>query len=143
MVRADGCALLLFSIMDRNLYPKRWGLGPVASAKKGLVASGKLDKYGKPNAQTPKSWTESYIDYKPAAADSEAAQAPATPVAAPSAAPAVVTPAVEEEDDEEEDEKTEKKRKHRDETAEEKAERKRLKKEKKAAKEAKAAAKSA
>ena len=143
MARADGYSFLFFSIMDRNLYPKRWGLGPTASAKKGLVASGKLDKYGKTNAQTPKSWTESYIDYKPALADAEVAQAPATPVAAPSAAPAVVTPAAEEDDGDDEDEKTDKKRKHRDETAEEKAERKRLKKEKKAAKEAKAAAKSA
>jgi H/ACA ribonucleoprotein complex subunit 4 len=30
-------------IMQRDLYPRRWGLGPVASIKKGLTKSGKLD----------------------------------------------------------------------------------------------------
>ena len=35
-------------IMERDTYPRRWGLGPVASKKKGLIASGVLDKKGKP-----------------------------------------------------------------------------------------------
>ena len=35
-------------IMERDTYPRRWGLGPVASKKKGLIAEGKLDKKGKP-----------------------------------------------------------------------------------------------
>ncbi len=35
-------------IMERDTYPRRWGLGPVASKKKGLIASGALDKKGKP-----------------------------------------------------------------------------------------------
>lgn len=30
-------------IMERDLYPKRWGLGPVAQEKKKLKADGKLD----------------------------------------------------------------------------------------------------
>ena len=30
-------------IMERDTYPKRWGLGPVAGAKKQLKAEGKLD----------------------------------------------------------------------------------------------------
>ena len=36
-------------IMERDLYPRRWGLGPVAVEKKKLKSSGKLDKFGLPN----------------------------------------------------------------------------------------------
>ena len=35
-------------IMERDTYPRKWGLGPVASKKKGLIAEGKLDKKGRP-----------------------------------------------------------------------------------------------
>jgi H/ACA ribonucleoprotein complex subunit 4 len=48
-------------IMDRGTYPRKWGLGPRASQKKSLISSGKLDQHGKPNAQTPASWTKYYI----------------------------------------------------------------------------------
>jgi len=40
-------------IMDRDTYPRRWGLGPRAKRKKQLITEGKLDKYGKPNENTP------------------------------------------------------------------------------------------
>ena len=40
-------------IMERDTYPRKWGLGPVASRKKALVKEGKLDKHGRPNEQTP------------------------------------------------------------------------------------------
>jgi H/ACA ribonucleoprotein complex subunit 4 len=40
-------------IMDRETYPRRWGLGPRASRKKVLISNGKLDKHGKPNTSTP------------------------------------------------------------------------------------------
>ncbi|KAK8538896.1 hypothetical protein V6N13_009248 [Hibiscus sabdariffa] len=43
-------------VMDRDTYPRKWGLGPTASMKKKLVAEGKLDKHGKPNDSTPKEW---------------------------------------------------------------------------------------
>jgi len=43
-------------IMDRDTYPRRWGLGPKATQKKALIAEGKLDKHGKPNALTPPEW---------------------------------------------------------------------------------------
>jgi H/ACA ribonucleoprotein complex subunit 4 len=36
--------------MERDTYPRRWGLGPVAGKKKALIASGKLDKKGKPTS---------------------------------------------------------------------------------------------
>merc|ERR1711991_28336 len=47
-------------IMDRDLYQRQWGKGPTAVAKKALVASGQLDKYGRPNEQTPSSWLGGY-----------------------------------------------------------------------------------
>lgn len=50
-------------IMERDLYPRKWGLGQRASQKKIMVAKGLLDKYGKPNENTPKEWLNSYIDY--------------------------------------------------------------------------------
>jgi H/ACA ribonucleoprotein complex subunit 4 len=43
-------------IMDRETYPKKWGLGPYALKKKKLVAEGKLDKHGNVNDQTPEDY---------------------------------------------------------------------------------------
>lgn len=45
-------------VMERDTYPRRWGLGPVAAKKKGLIKEGKLDKHGKPNEKTPKDYLE-------------------------------------------------------------------------------------
>eukprot|EP00526_Cylindrotheca_closterium_P011772 CAMPEP_0113622078 /NCGR_PEP_ID=MMETSP0017_2-20120614/11301_1 /TAXON_ID=2856 /ORGANISM="Cylindrotheca closterium" /LENGTH=484 /DNA_ID=CAMNT_0000531875 /DNA_START=41 /DNA_END=1495 /DNA_ORIENTATION=+ /assembly_acc=CAM_ASM_000147 len=50
-------------IMERDVYPRRWGLGPMAQRKKSLIKDGKLDKHGKPNEKTPKDFLESYKDY--------------------------------------------------------------------------------
>ena len=47
-------------IMERDTYPRRWGLGPMAQRKKGLIKDGKLDKHGKPNDKTPKDFLEGY-----------------------------------------------------------------------------------
>merc|ERR1712098_348608 len=41
-------------VMERDLYPKKWGLGPKACVKKEMIKQGLLDKYGKPNENTPK-----------------------------------------------------------------------------------------
>merc|ERR1719506_3265319 len=51
-------------IMERDTYPRRWGLGPKAQEKKKLIAEGKLDKHGKVNENTPSSWTKGYVDHK-------------------------------------------------------------------------------
>ena len=51
-------------IMERDTYPRKWGLGPKASQKKILIQQGKLDKFGKPNENTPSEWLNSYVDYK-------------------------------------------------------------------------------
>ncbi|EGD82856.1 centromere/microtubule-binding protein cbf5 [Salpingoeca rosetta] len=55
-------------IMERDTYPRQWGLGPRAAAKKKLIQAGKLDKYGRPNDKTPKDWLNGYVDYAAAAA---------------------------------------------------------------------------
>ncbi|KAJ6010501.1 hypothetical protein N7451_001913 [Penicillium sp. IBT 35674x] len=115
-------------IMERDLYPRRWGLGPIALEKKKLKSAGKLDKYGRTNEATPASWKKEYKDYDAVEDVTEESSAPA---AAP--APAEEPVKADAEADEDKDEK--KKRKHDGETAEEKAERKKKKKEKKEKKE--------
>ncbi|EFC43190.1 predicted protein [Naegleria gruberi] len=49
-------------IMDRNTYPRRWGMGPVSKLKKELIEQGKLDKYGQPTESTPEVWLNNYRD---------------------------------------------------------------------------------
>lgn len=126
-------------IMERDLYPRRWGLGPTAAEKKKLKADGKLDKYGRPNEATPAKWTDSYTDYNAPVSGPEAAAKPteATPAELPRAvAPAAVvvdTP----KSTKDKDADGKKRKKHDGETPEEKAERKRRKAEKKAKKAAK------
>lgn len=48
-------------VMDRDTYPRKWGLGPRASMKKKLIADGKLDKRGKPNESTPAEWLRNVV----------------------------------------------------------------------------------
>jgi H/ACA ribonucleoprotein complex subunit 4 len=50
-------------IMERDTYPRRWGLGPKAVEKKKLITSGQLDKYGRANDKTPGDWKASNPDY--------------------------------------------------------------------------------
>merc|ERR1711874_743983 len=50
-------------IMERDTYPRKWGLGPKATVKKDMIKKGLLDKYGKPNENTPSNWKNSYVDY--------------------------------------------------------------------------------
>ncbi|KAI5479596.1 centromere microtubule binding protein cbf5 [Pseudohyphozyma bogoriensis] len=50
-------------IMDRDTYPRKWGLGPKAQEKKKMVKDGKLDKHGRANDATPASWKSEYVDY--------------------------------------------------------------------------------
>ncbi|XP_072765034.1 H/ACA ribonucleoprotein complex subunit 4 [Anoplolepis gracilipes] len=59
-------------IMERDAYPRKWGLGPKASQKKRMVLEGTLDKYGKPNENTPASWLQNYTDYSAPTATSTA-----------------------------------------------------------------------
>lgn len=50
-------------IMERDTYPRKWGLGPKASQKKMMIQKGLLDKHGKPNGSTPQDWKNQYVDY--------------------------------------------------------------------------------
>lgn len=69
------CAKLKRVIMERDTYPRKWGMGPKASKKKELIAAGQLDKYGKPNENTPKEWLTGYVDYSKNAAGASTPQA--------------------------------------------------------------------
>ncbi|XP_034721792.1 H/ACA ribonucleoprotein complex subunit DKC1-like [Etheostoma cragini] len=51
-------------IMERDTYPRKWGLGPKASQKKMMIQKGLLDKHGKPNGSTPSDWKKDYVDYR-------------------------------------------------------------------------------
>ncbi|WFD31259.1 centromere/microtubule-binding protein cbf5 [Malassezia sp. CBS 17886] len=137
-------------IMERDTYPRRWGLGPRALEKKKLVKEGKLDKYGHDIAGvTPESWAKGYVDYSKSEEDGmESAHASAPSAAASASASAAVSSAGDEDEDEEtgksKSKDTKKKRKADAEEAasddEADEERKRRKKEKKEAKKAKEAA---
>ncbi|EFW22801.1 centromere/microtubule-binding protein cbf5 [Coccidioides posadasii str. Silveira] len=122
-------------IMERDLYPRRWGMGPVALEKKKMKADGKLDKFGRPNASTPAKWQAEYKDYSAsagAAAPQPATEAtPATPAQAPAASPEGASSPAPEADKED----AKKRKRHDGETPEEREERKRRKKEKKEEKE--------
>jgi H/ACA ribonucleoprotein complex subunit 4 len=79
-------------VMERDTYPRRWGLGPVAARKKQMIQRGELDKRGRPNDKTPGEWLKQYTAVGggagagAGASAGASAAAPATP--APAAAPA-------------------------------------------------------
>ncbi|KAK4053741.1 centromere/microtubule-binding protein cbf5 [Microbotryomycetes sp. JL201] len=134
-------------IMDRDAYPRKWGLGPVAQKKKAMVKAGKLDKHGRANEQTPASWKSEYVDLQAAGADGAAVNGSTTiptqpqptviePAPEASASAVAVEKTVEEAANAGEKDKSSKKRKA-DETEEE---RKARKAEKKARRESAAAA---
>ncbi|PFH54599.1 hypothetical protein AMATHDRAFT_134952 [Amanita thiersii Skay4041] len=51
-------------IMERDTYPRRWGLGPVALQKKKMIKDNKLGKHGeKIEGVTPADWSRDYVDY--------------------------------------------------------------------------------
>lgn len=137
-------------IMERDTYPRRWGLGPVALQKKKLIKDGKLGKHGeKIDGVTPAEWSKDYKDY-----NRDPQQQPLAQISEPLSAPAIPVPEESKEEEKKskkDKDKKEKKRKHKDDedvemkdTQEktedtEKAEKKKKKKEKKA-KEAEVAA---
>lgn len=120
-------------IMERDLYPRRWGLGPVALEKKKMKADGKLDKYGRPNEATPAKWNTEYKDFNAPLEGTTAA--PVAQITATEEVAAVVASSAVDADvsmiSNDADEGSKKRKRHEGETAEEKAERKRKKKEKK------------
>ena len=73
-------------IMERDTYPRKWGLGPMALKKKSMKQQGLLDKYGRANDKTPKGWSSEHPtvgnDASVAAAAAAATSTPAKPAAA-------------------------------------------------------------
>ena len=43
-------------ILERDVYERKWKLGPFAKKKEGLKAAGKLDKFGRVTDSTPEAW---------------------------------------------------------------------------------------
>uniref|UniRef100_A0AAQ4PFP5 H/ACA ribonucleoprotein complex subunit DKC1 n=1 Tax=Gasterosteus aculeatus aculeatus TaxID=481459 RepID=A0AAQ4PFP5_GASAC len=64
-------------IMERDTYPRKWGLGPKASQKKMMIQKGLLDKHGKPNGSTPNDWKSHYVDYSVSKVTAESCDTPA------------------------------------------------------------------
>merc|ERR1740138_1993621 len=64
-------------VMERDTYPRRWGLGPMAQKKKSMIAKGELDKHGRPNEKTPSSFRNQYKEVKKGAAAGAGASAAA------------------------------------------------------------------
>lgn len=73
-------------IMERDTYPRKWGLGPKASQKKQLIKQGLLDKHGRPTDGTPAAWTRDYVDYSDSGKKAMAAEASPGPGVAADAA---------------------------------------------------------
>lgn len=86
-------------IMERDTYPRRWGLGPMAQKKKGLIKDGKLDKHGRVTEQTPTDWRAEYVDFSGHSAGPPAVKEP--------------PPAAMEEDEEEEKKKRKREKKEK------------------------------
>ncbi|KAL4064947.1 pseudouridine synthase [Scleroderma yunnanense] len=84
-------------IMERDTYPRRWGLGPMALQKKKMVKEGKLGKHGeKIEGVTPAEWSKDYVDY-----NRDQPTAPTAP-AVPAVTSAISTPVLETKKDEKE-----------------------------------------
>jgi H/ACA ribonucleoprotein complex subunit 4 len=43
-------------ILERDVYDKKWKLGPFAKKKEDLKKQGKLDKFGRVTDSTPEAW---------------------------------------------------------------------------------------
>ena len=93
-------------VMERDTYPRRWGLGPVAQKKKGLVKEGKLGKYGQITDNTP-------ADVAKLLSNTSGTTPPAVVEVAPTSVPATPTT-------EEKKEKKKKKKSSSDENGEKK-----------------------
>ncbi|KAK9485094.1 pseudouridine synthase [Lipomyces starkeyi] len=124
-------------IMERDTYPRRWGLGPVAIEKKKLKTEGKLDKYGRTTDATPVAWKNAYVDLSVNGHAVKAENEAAEHIKMEEAKPEPVTEKIKEEktgEDEEEakkadgeespEKKKKKKRKADDETGEKKKKKK-------------------
>ena len=77
-------------IMDRDIYEKKWKLGPFSKKKADLKEQGKLDKYGRMTDSTPEAWKLLFGDDAKATTVKEVAKT--LKVAAPAEEEAEVKP---------------------------------------------------
>ncbi|KAH7825247.1 pseudouridylate synthase [Monocercomonoides exilis] len=49
-------------VMERDTYPRKWGLGPKAQEKKKMIKEGQLDKHGRVTEATPAEWKKEFVD---------------------------------------------------------------------------------
>merc|ERR1711907_770139 len=64
-------------IMERDTYPRKWGLGPMAQQKKKLISEGKLTKHGKLTEDTPADYAKLHSDQGSQKAEDEGEDADA------------------------------------------------------------------
>ena len=69
-------------IMDRDIYEKKWKLGPFSKKKADLKEQGKLDKYGRMTDSTPEAWKLLFGDDAKATTVKEVAKALKVPTPA-------------------------------------------------------------
>eukprot|EP00850_Spirogloea_muscicola_P009961 SM000057S18391 [mRNA] locus=s57:288290:290459:- [translate_table: standard] len=82
-------------VMERDTYPRRWGLGPTAQSKKKLIAEGLLDKHGRKNEKTPAEWLRNVPDLgalQAGGGDAAIAAQEAAAAAVPGETPSAVEP---------------------------------------------------
>ena len=128
-------------ILERDVYERKWKLGPFAKKKEGLKAAGKLDKFGRVTDSTPEAWKLLFGEPDQATSVQAVADKLGVKKEAPAAAVAAAAPKaskkapVESESEEEEEEKPKKKdEKKKDKEAKKEKKDKKDKKEKKAKK---------
>jgi H/ACA ribonucleoprotein complex subunit 4 len=104
-------------ILERDVYERKWKLGPFAKKKEGLKAAGKLDKFGRVTDSTPEAWKLLFGEPDQATsvqavADKLGVKKEKEPAAAAAAVPKIskkATPAPVESEEESEEEKPKKK----------------------------------
>ncbi len=130
-------------ILERDVYERKWKLGPFAKKKEGLKAAGKLDKFGRVTDSTPEAWkllfgepdqatsVQAVADKLGVKKEKEPAAAAAVPKISKKAAP-VESDAAEESEEEQKPKKKDEKKKEKEAKKEKKD--KKEKKEKKSKK---------
>ena len=94
--------------MDRDIYDKKWKLGPYAKKKEEFKQQGKLDKYGRIVDKTPEAWKMLFGDSDKPTTVNEVAAALGKKV------PEVTNGNAEESDDEKEKKRDKKKKDKKD-----------------------------
>jgi len=107
-------------IMDRDVYDKKWKLGPFAKNKQELKEGGKLDKYGRIVDSTPEAWKMLFGDAAKATNINEVAAAVQGKPAEAKAEPIVAADKAES-DDEVAEKKIDKKKKEKKDKKEKKS----------------------